>query len=107
MNTLSTFIFFDETSTETMSNPMINSNKGEELIIQVIGDDVDLIMYGVADVKSDERVPMGCINLSTYDVASEITEAGIYSIATSGISRFYCENNGTVGGVKVYGKLLA
>lgn len=107
MNTISSFIFFDETSTETMSNPMINANRGEELVLSVTGTGIDIVMYGVADVEADEKFPMTCLNKGNYDMVEEITEAGIYMIAAEGINRFYCENKGVAGTVKVYGKLMA
>lgn len=107
MINLKDFIFFDETSTDTISNPMCNPNRGEELVFQVTGDDVNIIMYGIADIKEEDEVhPLMCINLTDMSVNNEIREAGIYVAPAQGISRFICENNGTAGSVKVYGKLL-
>lgn len=106
MVTLKDFVFFDETSTATLSNPMCNTNRGEELVFQVTGDDVNIVMHGVADVEEDDKYPLMCVNYSDMSITNEIREAGIYAAPAHGINRFICENKGDAGSVKVYGKLL-
>lgn len=99
-----TFVFLDDTSTTTTSNPLIIANNNM-LTIQVEASSTpDVTVYGLTDVEAVGQ-HMAVIDCATLKVVETITSAGNYFLPVTGISQVYVENNGTAGSVKIYGKL--
>lgn len=108
-NNLERFVFFDSESTSSESSVLSNSNKGEEMTVQVSGigsNTVNILFKGMADYKSEEFVELAAISLSDFKIKSTITEDGIYSIPVNGIGQIKAVCSGGVGTVKVYGMLI-
>lgn len=108
---LQRYTFLDEKSTTNVSQPMVNSNEGVALDLQVTdlsGSGVNVDLECRADMTNpNEWHKVGAISLLNYKIYKTITESGLYQISLDGL--MYCRviNNGPVGSVKVYGALTA
>lgn len=103
------FVFFDSESTGTVSNVLIVPNQGEELRLHVtgLGGGVDLVVEGKTDIVDGSWATLGCISLKDFSIGEAIKAEGEYAVAAGGIQKIRITNNGTAGGVKVFGFVLA
>lgn len=101
---LSDFVFFDSTSTETVSNECsVNPNAGG-VTIQVTGETIpELTVEGVVDTQGGEFSPVAVLAQSDYTLMGSIAAAGIYMVPTQGIKAIRLSSAGAVGGFKAYG----
>lgn len=104
---LNGFVFFDNTSTSTTSNPLANPNNASTIVITVSGLTAaggSLSIEALNDLsQKDTYFPISAIGLFDYDVYQTITEDGIYVIPFEGLYR--CRMNSSIapGSFKVYG----
>lgn len=104
MKVLDNFIFFSEASAAGESNVLSNPNLGSQIIVQAGGTatNIDVQILGQTDIF----VPLSCINMTTFDVDSKITAAGIYAIPVDGVCKIKAKVNVVAGGkVTVFGRL--
>ena len=107
MKVLDNFIFFSEATTAGESNVLSNPNLGSQIIVQAGGTatNIDVQILGQADINAD-FVPLSCINMTTFDVDSKITAAGIYAVPADGVCKIKAKVNSVAGGnVTVFGRL--
>lgn len=101
---LSDFVFFDDTSTDMVSNEFSVNPNAEALTLQVTGESIPtLTVQGMVDSASDQWVPLATLNQSDYALGNTITAAGIFSISVSGVKKVRISSSGAVGGFKAYG----
>lgn len=101
---LSDFVFFDDTSTDVVSNEFSVNPNAEALTLQVTGESIPtLTVQGVVDSTSDQWVPLATLNQSNYALSNTITAAGIFAISVSGVKKVRISSSGAVGGFKAYG----
>ena len=107
MKVLDNFIFFSEATTAGESNILSNPNLGSQIIVQAGGTatNFNVEILGQADINAD-FVPLSCINMTTFDVDSKITAAGIYAVPVDGVCKIKAKVNTVSGGkVTVFGRL--
>ena len=107
MKVLDNFIFFSEATVNGESNVLSNSNLGSQIIVQAGGTatNIDVQILEQADINAD-FVPLSCINMTTFDVDSKITAAGIYAVPVDGVCKIKAKVNAVAGGnVTVFGRL--
>ena len=107
MKVLDNFIFFSGTTVAGESNVLSNPNLGSQIIVQAGGTaaNIDVQILGRADINAD-FVPLSCINMTTFDVDSKITTAGIYAVPVDGVCKIKAKVNSVAGGnVTVFGRL--
>ena len=107
MKVLDNFIFFNEATTAGESNVLSNPNLGSQIIVQAGGTatNIDVQIFGQTDINSD-FVPLSCINMTTFNVDSKITDAGIYAVPVDGVCKIKAKVNAVAGGnVTVFGRL--
>lgn len=94
MKVLDNFIFFSEASAAGESNVLSNPNLGSQIIIQAGGTatNIDIQILGQTDINAD-FVPLSCINMTTFDVDSKITAAGIYAVPVDGVCKIKAKVN--------------
>ena len=64
---LSDFVFFDDTSTDMVSNEFSVNPNAEALNLQVTGESVPtLTVQGMVDSTSNQWVPLATLNQSNY-----------------------------------------
>lgn len=106
MTFLNNWIFFDEKSTETTSNYLVNPSNISALTLQVNdlgGSEINLSVEGMNDLnKPDDYYPIKVICLEDFKAYSTITKAGIYMIPFAGIQRIRMISNSGVGTFKAY-----
>lgn len=101
---LSDFVFFDDTSTDMVSNEFSVNPNAEALTLQVTGESIPtLTVQGVVDSTSDQWVPLATLNQSNYAFGKTITAAGIFAVSVSGVKKVRISSSGAVGGFKAYG----
>jgi len=109
MNQIQSFVFFDETSNSSTSNEMKNIGRGEEIELQISaisGGTYELLIEGKTDVVNGDWFPVAAISKRDYIVCEKITDDGGYSVVISGINMIRITNNGTPGGVRVFGIIV-
>ena len=107
MKVLDNFVFFNEATTAGESNVLSNPNLGSQIIVQAGGTatNIDVQIFGQTDINSD-FVPLSCINMTTFNVDSKITTAGIYAVPADGVCKIKAKVNAVAGGnVTVVGRL--
>lgn len=107
MKVLDNFIFFSEATAAVESNVLSNPNLGSQIIVQAGGTatNIDVQILGQTDINAD-FVPLSCINMTTFDVDSKITAAGIYAVPVDGVCKIKAKVNAVSGGkVTVFGRL--
>lgn len=107
MKVLDNFIFFSESTVAGESNVLSNPNLGSQIIVQAGGTaaNIEVQILGQADINAD-FVPLSCINMTTFDVDSKITTAGIYAVPVDGVCKIKAKVNSVIGGnVTVFGRL--
>ena len=101
---LSDFVFFDDTSTDMVSNEFSVNPNAETLTLQVTGESVPtLTVQGMVDSNSDQWVPLATLNQSNYAFGKNITASGIFAVSVSGVKKVRISSSGAVGGFKAYG----
>lgn len=102
--TESNFLFFNNCTTPTTSNPLI-STSATELYIQVDGDATDFEIQILGSVNSkSERMPLAGINLGLLDIAETIKSNGLYTYDIKGIYSVVAELKYTDGSVSCFGR---
>lgn len=108
MQTLQSFIFFENADGNAVSNELGSPNRSSQLILQVSGGAVGLTMevQGVTDTNHGDFQSLAVINLNQLSKATNITGDGIYAVPMDGVSRVRCEIKAINGGtVTAYGRL--
>lgn len=108
MQTLQSFVFFENADANAVSNELGSPNRSSQLILQVSGNPTGLNMevQGVTDIYHGDYQPLAVINLVQLSKQTTVTAEGIYAVPMDGISRVRCEIKGINGGsVTVYGRL--
>ena len=108
---LQSFVFLDETSANGTSNPLGNTN-GTTLTFEVVDlsiaqSGVSIQVEGKTDSKNDNWTPIAIINRKKLSVLETVIESGNYFAPITGLSSVRVVNNGTVGEVRVYGRITA
>lgn len=103
------FIFFDESSAESISNPFGNYSSASALTLQVddlgSGTEIGLSVEGAADMNLPENYfPIKVISLETFKTINTITKAGLYMCVIDGIAyvRIKNESASSLGNFKAY-----
>lgn len=107
MKILNDFIFFSNAAAAGESNVLSNPNLGSQIIVQAGGNatNFEVQILGQADINAD-FTPLSCINMTSFDVDSKITAAGIYAVPADGICKIKAKVNSVAGGkVTVFGRL--
>ena len=107
MKVLDNFIFFSESTVAGESNVLSNPNLGSQIVVQAGGTaaNIDVQILGQTDINAD-FVPLSCINMTTFDVDSKITTAGICAVPADGVCKIKAKVNAVAGGnVTVFGRL--
>lgn len=107
MANISNFIFFDQSSTSTISNPFGNTSNGGALTLQV--DDlgtaatISLEVEGAVDMNNPNNYfSLKVISLENFKTMKTISSAGIYLVIISGVSLVRIKSNAAVGNFKAY-----
>lgn len=104
------FLFLDETS-GAESNVMKVAEGSVDMTLQVesLGEDaISLVVQGRVDEQSEDNwQPICALDMTHIDAVTTIVAEGIYAIAVGGVREVRIVNNGTVGGVKAYCRILA
>ena len=76
------------------------NTQGETLIIQVTStaSAFKLKFYGKVDFEAEDMYPINAVNLSSFDVLSEIKESGLYTISIDGLALTKAELSDVEGG---------
>lgn len=104
---IQSFVFLDENSQTSTSTSLGNTN-GTLLTLEVIAlteDEVSVVVEGRTEVGEDNWTSLGVIGAKKLNVLEIIVEDGNYFIPINGISSIRVVNNGTVGTVRVFGKV--
>lgn len=105
MSILQSFVFLDNTSTQAIGNSLSIIN-GNQITLEVTGTTASVTMEAITDIDSTTWTPIAVINCQTLKVVETITAVGNYIIPVSGLSAIRAKNTGTIGSVKVFGKLV-
>ena len=104
---LQNFVFLDENSSTTTSNPLVVNSKAETLKLSVIslsiGVTPDVTVQGMVDRDANEWFNMGVIGLADYSVGSKITAEGIFAVDAQGIKEIRVVSGTAAATVKVMG----
>lgn len=107
MANISSFVFFDEESTEQTSNYLANANGAGSITVQVDVEGnqaINLSAEGMNDLnKPDNYFPIKGVGLTDFKTYTNITSSGLYIFPLDGISRFRLVCNEGIGGFKAYG----
>lgn len=104
---LQDFVFLDDTSVTTTSNPLIVNSKAETIKMSVESEStVDVTVQGKVDRESGTYFNLAVINLSDFSTAEKITAAGIYAVDAQGIKVMRVVSAGAAGSVKVMGVVV-
>lgn len=109
MQVINNFKFLQDVEIETTSQPYINV-LADTLTLDVNGDasGIKMVVEGKTDINSEQWIIVSGINLSNYDLVSEITNNGLYLYPMSGLSSIRVKlNNILTGQVNAFGRIVA
>lgn len=108
MANIRNFVFYNEDSTEQISNYMANPTDSSAMIIQVDSldgeeSDIEFKVEGMCDLTQPESYhTVKCVGLGDFKTHEYITESGLYMAIISGMQRVRLNSEVPVGNIKVY-----
>ena len=104
MTYLQNFVFLDNNSTVTTSNPLIINSKASTLKLSVAGSGtIDVTVKGRIDRDTATYYDMAAIKLEDFTTVAKIVAEGLYAVDVEGIKEVEIVNGGSAGSVKVLG----
>ena len=105
---LQNFVFLDENSTVTTSNPLVINSSAETLKLSVAGSGtLNVTVKGKIDRDAADFYDMASVKLEDYSVVATITAEGLYAVDVQGIKEVEIVNGGNAGDVTVFGVVVS
>lgn len=104
---IGTHTFFDESSTESISEELRVEMRAEAIMLHIEGaESVDVIIEGKAYRASIDWFPISAISMKDFSIKQEIENPGIYAVNLSGLQYIRIINRNDPGSIYISGTIV-